>query len=272
MLQEALYTGRIADINKLYNASEFAREGSVRALQDQYQRMLQAGPIRRPLGPVRRTSSTPSFLTPTPATTSIHMRTQRTETPPGHWTATDDGAAREKKAEPKAIGMIEAAPANRSVKETDAPAAVDCSTEPLFCRYATELQNSSKPVDACYTNKGGSQACPVCGTRIAVEAGRAWKVEKEMFREVVSTPKYEDEVVSERTFLIGNRFIIKSHRETGGFGCVLCYRHRDSDTICESASGLVRHIWQKHDVAEYETDVDIREVWTQEERTSKKKY
>ncbi len=61
ILEEALYTGQIPDIKRLLNASEFAREGSVRALRDQYQRMLQATPAKRPIGPVRRISSTPTL-------------------------------------------------------------------------------------------------------------------------------------------------------------------------------------------------------------------
>ncbi|KAK0638592.1 hypothetical protein B0T16DRAFT_462357 [Cercophora newfieldiana] len=60
VLEEALYTGQPPDISKLYNASEFARQGSVRALRDQYRRMLEssATPNRRPAGPIRRISST----------------------------------------------------------------------------------------------------------------------------------------------------------------------------------------------------------------------
>lgn len=62
ILEEALFTGKTPDISKLYNTSEFAREGSIRALRDQYQRLLQAAPPqRRPTAPLRRTSSTPSL-------------------------------------------------------------------------------------------------------------------------------------------------------------------------------------------------------------------
>jgi len=61
VLEEALYSGQPPDISKLDNASEFARQGSVRALRDQYRRMLEgsAGPGNRsPAGPIRRVSST----------------------------------------------------------------------------------------------------------------------------------------------------------------------------------------------------------------------
>lgn len=44
LLEEALLTGTIPDINRLYNTSEFAREGSIRALHDQYQRLLESRP------------------------------------------------------------------------------------------------------------------------------------------------------------------------------------------------------------------------------------
>lgn len=59
LLDEALRTGRLDNINKLYNATELARDGSLAALQGQYQRMLQAAPIQRPMT-IRRISSQPS--------------------------------------------------------------------------------------------------------------------------------------------------------------------------------------------------------------------
>jgi len=106
---------------------------------------------------------------------------------------------------------------------------------------------------------GGTNGCPACEIRLDVEQGRAWKITKEILHERISTPEYDDEVIEERMFLIGNRFVIKSHRENGGFACILCYRNRDRDTLLESAQGLVRHVWQKHEVEEY-NDADIKEV------------
>ncbi|KAL2169253.1 hypothetical protein VTG60DRAFT_6333 [Thermothelomyces hinnuleus] len=62
LLEEALLIGAMPDINRLYNISEFAGDGNIRALQGQYQRLLESAPIkRRPRGPVRKTSSTPSL-------------------------------------------------------------------------------------------------------------------------------------------------------------------------------------------------------------------
>ncbi|KAK1834922.1 hypothetical protein QBC39DRAFT_342245 [Podospora conica] len=64
VLESALRTGRPPDLSRLYNASEFAREGAVRALREQYRRMLEpaAPPSRSRPGMLRRVSSTPETL------------------------------------------------------------------------------------------------------------------------------------------------------------------------------------------------------------------
>lgn len=65
VLEEALRTGRPPDVGRLFNASEFARDGSVRALREQYRRMMvePAPPSSRPRpGMLRRISSTPEML------------------------------------------------------------------------------------------------------------------------------------------------------------------------------------------------------------------
>jgi hypothetical protein len=227
LLEDALYTGRIADINKLYNASELAREGSIAALQGQYQRLLQRAPLRRPMMNVRRTSSTPTLL-------SIKSRPQKSLTFPIASTKGPGTAVGEK------------------------TSSVDTSG-PLFCRYSSELQRDADMKLHGAFGPDGANACPACQIRLDVEQGRAWKITKEILHERISTPEYDDEIVEERTFLVGNRFVIKSHRENGGFACILCYRNRDRDTILESAPGLVKHLWQKHEVEEY-NDADIKEV------------
>jgi hypothetical protein len=107
---------------------------------------------------------------------------------------------------------------------------------------------------------GGSNRCPECSTYVVIERGRAWKIVKEVVHEVVSTRDYDEEQIEERTYLLSNRFVIKCHRERAGFACVLCARFRDRDTIVASAQGLVRHVWRKHDVSEYEVEPDIREI------------
>jgi hypothetical protein len=140
---------------------------------------------------------------------------------------------------------------------------------PLFCKYAIQLQDTGAPLDACFA-PGGSQACPVCGTRIGIQPGRAWKIDKELVHEKRAGGKYEDEFIEERTYYINNRFIVKCHREGAGFACILCFRYRDADTLCESAQRFVNHVWKKHSVAEYDTDPDIEERAIFEERISKR--
>jgi hypothetical protein len=232
LLEDALYTGRIADINKLYNASELAREGSLAALQSQYQRMLQAAPLRRPPGFMRRISSTPTLKSlPAP--------------PDGRSVA--DGSSRTEK-NGTTLTVV------KTKRDDIDPGGA------LFCNYSLELQSSPRQsLDASFS-PSGDMTCPVCLTQVAVEQGRAWKIVKEVLHKRILTPTYDDEVIEDRTFLLGNRFVVKCHREGRGFACVLCSTSRDRDTICESAEGLVRHVWQKHEVGEYLTDVDIREI------------
>lgn len=233
LLEDALYSGRIADINKLYNASELAREGSLKALQGQYQRMLQSAPLQRPMMNVRRISSTPTLM-------SSKSRAPRAST-----------------FGPAATTMAV------TVKSSHAGGshAGDSDNEggPLFCHYSSELQSDPNLKLHGAFGPDGSNECPACHLHLGVEQGRAWKIHKEILHERISTPEYDDEVIEERTYLVGNRFVIKSHRENGGFACILCYKNRDKDTLLESAQGLIRHVWQKHEVEEY-SDSDIKEV------------
>jgi hypothetical protein len=219
LLEDSLITGRMPDINKLYNASEFARDGAIRALRDQYQRMLQSAPLQRPGGPVRRISSSPML---------------RLEGPPG-----SEG--------PKRAGTM----------------VMFNNPGPLFCRYAEMLQDSRRPLDAVF-DEGGACECPACGAGMPIEPGRAWKIDKELVRErLTKGGPYDDQVVEtfeDRTYALGNRFLIKCHRAGAGFACVLCYRHRERDTLCESMETLVNHVWKKHEVWEYESDPDIKDV------------
>jgi hypothetical protein len=130
---------------------------------------------------------------------------------------------------------------------------------PLFCIYSEDLQRDNKMSLHDVFGKGGGNQCPACRTTLEVEQGRAWKITKDVVHERIETKEYDEEIMEERTYLIGNRFVVKSHRENGGFACILCARGRDKDTLLESPQGLVRHIWQKHDAQEY-NDVDIKEV------------
>jgi hypothetical protein len=239
LLEEALVTGRPPDVQTLLDASEFAREGSVRALRDQYQRLLQAAPLQRrslpgrPTGPVRRISSTPTLRDSSASTASSCVVSAR---PPP----------------PRAIEFNQAGP--------------------LFCPYAESLQRSGRPLDralvASGRGAGGLGPCPACGTIIATESEsrRSWNIVKEVVRERRSRDTTNAaaaevvEIVQDRTYLVTDRFIVKCHREGAGFACYLCFRYRDMDAICKNVQSLVTHVLERHGVGEYERDGDIRDV------------
>lgn len=232
VLQEALYSGQPPDLQKLYNASEFARDSSVRALADQYRRMLQLAPSsssssssRRPVGLLRRTSSTPSFR---------HG---------DHHSSASDRSHHHYKPPTKALTF-----------GTPVPGA-------LFCRSAAELQKTNVPLDAVLDSRG---VCPEPGcSAVFGPRPRAWRVEKD----TVAEKEYDREAgklvefVETRTFQIPGRFLAKCHRgPAGGYACYLCARHRERDTLCRDTETLVAHISDKHDVREFESDPDIREI------------
>jgi len=232
LLEEALLTGTVPDINRLYNTSEFAREGSIRALRDQYQRLLEsAPPHRRPTGPVRRISSTPS------------LRDHDTESV---WS--------------------QQRPPQKALTYSNGSA--------LFCRCAEELQRTNRPLDSCIAVDRTSAVCSACGAGAGAgdeeDGCRAWRIEKEVAVRGGSSRREDrrcsrgsddgSETVVVRTYVLTRRFVFKCHREGSGYACYLCFRHRDRDTVCRSEEGLVSHVTSKHNISEYESDRDIREL------------
>lgn len=232
LLEEALLTGSLPDINRLYNTSEFAREGSIRALRDQYQRLLEsAPPQRRPTGPVRRISSTPSLRGHDADSLWSQQR------PPQKAIAYNNGSA-------------------------------------LFCRCAEELQRTSRSLDSCIVVERGSAVCAACGAAAGADdeedGCRAWRIEKEVAVRGGSSTREDrrysrgsdagSEAIVVRTYVLTRRFVFKCHREGSGYACYLCFRHRDRDTLCRSEEGLVSHVTSKHNISEYESDRDIKEL------------
>jgi len=123
----------------------------------------------------------------------------------------------------------------------------------LFCRYSYDLQRDARlPLES--TNH-----CGDCGAIFEIEAGRAWRITREVCKERISTADYDEEIVEDRTYLVSNRFIIKCHRPNGQYACALCFRFRDKDTLCDSPRTLIRHVQVKHTADEY-LDADIKEV------------
>lgn len=122
-------------------------------------------------------------------------------------------------------------------------------TPPLYCLYARNLQrNPSLPLTDTF-RPGGTSHCPSCETHIPTSPNKAWEIVKASSRQGAS----------DRTFLVGTRFLVKCHREGGGFACVLCSKCREADTVCGEVEGLVEHLWREHGVGELEGDGDVGE-------------
>jgi hypothetical protein len=121
----------------------------------------------------------------------------------------------------------------------------------LFCIYARDLQKDprlplAKNYEAC-----GDNMCPFCHAFAYVRPGKAWEILAE------SCDRYNRK---RYRFLIKNRFMIKSHRQSAGFACVLCARFRESDTVCRDVGALIEHLWRDHPKEELEKDEDIFEI------------
>jgi len=267
---------------KLLTATSTARVGSVKALTEQYQRMLTEGPLPTDLPPVSietpaaedkaeevvdleaqadRPPSPPhsthqgsqkAFSIRTQSPTRSHHTKSKTQTPrtsrqslsgPGH---TRPPSPRRSKVSLHRSDSRDSAISTKSVAN-DAP-----NRHPhnfLFCIYALDLQNHPTQPLADAFRKGGNNRCSYCSTHIPVRAGSSWEITK-------------DDRDAEKIFHIENRFIVKSHREGHGFACVLCAKNRKSsvDVICGSVKTLVEHVWDEHEVEDYKLEVDIREV------------
>jgi predicted metalloprotease len=98
---------------------------------------------------------------------------------------------------------------------------------------------------------------------IDIEAGGSWRINKEVVRErILKRNRYNEEELVEtvegRGYLVNNRFIVKCHREGGGYACYLCFRNRETDTMCETMEMLINHVCKKHDITEYDCELDIK--------------
>jgi hypothetical protein len=127
----------------------------------------------------------------------------------------------------------------------------------LFCIYAKDLQHNPRLHLADAYKPDGDHKCPFCRSHVSIQPGKAWEL-------VVEGYKKKDEhghrKIAPRTFRIRNRFIVKCHRERGGFACVLCARFKESDTVCRGIEALMDHLWREHSSEELERDGDIVEV------------
>ena len=226
VLQDALMNGRSltkADIRRLIAAQDVARQGSLDALRDQYDRMLDQQRQRplaveydsRPRSPPRR-----QLTLPAPVDSPI-----------------DD-----------------AFPPVRRVQTVPIRSG-SSSPSVLHCRYAHDLQtNPRKPLSPAFSPTG-SQRCPACDVWIPVSTNDVWVFE----RRIPIRAQGEDDLVEVRSFNMDPRLVVKSHTPSGDFACVLCYRdrERDADCVCSSVEALVRHLGRVHTSEEFESEEDM---------------
>ncbi|KAF2109325.1 hypothetical protein BDV96DRAFT_652170 [Lophiotrema nucula] len=122
----------------------------------------------------------------------------------------------------------------------------------IFCPYARDLQNDlHQPVSDDFKAEGDGR-CPYCRFYISIRPGGLWAFSV--------TDGRGRKQHSQTTFEIGNRFVIKSHRDGGSYACVLCARYRKEDTTCREIRALIEHVREEHPIAEIESDIDIVEV------------
>ncbi|KAF9775792.1 hypothetical protein IL306_006077 [Fusarium sp. DS 682] len=196
VLQDALYNGRQldrVDMQRLIAASDAAREGSLGALRQQRERLMD---LEAPVPPLQ-------MALPPPKRASTVIK--------------DD---------------------------------------PLYCRYALDLQYiPERPLSSAFAPRGEC-LCPVCDVFIDVEADDGWAIGKTASR-VITEQGYKREIDEELEFHISPRFVIKCHTPEGEFACVLCSRFRDGDVLCPTADTLINHIGREHTVAEMEREPDF---------------
>ncbi|CAO2657471.1 Nn.00g035970.m01.CDS01 [Neocucurbitaria sp. VM-36] len=222
---------------RLIQTTRRARAASIVALNMQYQRMLP---------PVPKISPEP-FI---PGAFSLPLRGHREDLHP----------IRRRRSR-RRRGRDDDSSCSDSSSDLDTPnprpkpkPTLGCRGNSLFCVYARDLQDKPRlPLTDNYKT-GGDNICPFCHSHIATRPGKAWEI-------IVDGDKKFDKHTNilSRTFLVKTRFVVKSHRESGGFACVLCARFKESDTVCGKIEALMEHLWKEHTGEELAQDEDIVE-------------
>ncbi|KAL4731858.1 hypothetical protein ACLX1H_000853 [Fusarium chlamydosporum] len=128
--------------------------------------------------------------------------------------------------------------------------------DPLYCRYALDLQYiPERPLSSSFAPRGDCR-CPACDVFLDVEDDDGWAIGKTASR-LVTEQGYKREIDEELEFHVSPRFVIKCHTPEGEFACVLCSRFRDEDVLCPTADTLINHIGREHSVAEMEREADF---------------
>lgn len=247
-------------LTQLIQTTRATRTASIEALKVQYQRMLGA-PDSRELLPL------PGAFPASPTTGNgshevvVQRALQGTARSVGR--SSDSSSALGRSA--SAIGRPETPkpnpkPALRRSWSSESVSSVATQPTPkpqpkptrdsrLFCVYARDLQSSHSLPLADNFKPGGDNRCPFCHADVPVRPNKAWEIVKE-----------DDKKKGvDRTFLVGTRFLVKCHREGGGYACALCAEYREADTVCTEVRALVEHLWKEHTCAELEWDGNIGE-------------
>ena len=223
---------------RLIQTTRSARAASIQALNMQYQRMLPPIPPREPHG-------MPGTF-PLPSTGDHDHEDRRRPRPRRRRSnsSSSDSSCHSKTRRP----ILKPRPPPKPAPKPSPP------ENKLFCVYARDLQHDTHLPLVDNYKAGGNGMCPFCHAHIATRPGKAWEI-------IADGGKNFDEYTKtlSRTFRVDNRFVIKSHREHGGFACIFCARFRKSDTVCRDIGALMEHLWRDHTGAELEKDEDVRE-------------
>ncbi|CBX94472.1 hypothetical protein IAQ61_009684 [Plenodomus lingam] len=231
---------------RLIQTTRTARVASIEALNLQYQRLLPPRP------PSRHGSIPGAFPTSADPPHEPHQGGQ--EYRPRRRDSCMSSSSGSEDHEVKILPIPEPKPKPKPKPKPTIPPPPAPQPNRLFCIYARDLQrNPELPLANSY-KPGGNGMCPFCRSYIATRPGKAWEI-------IVDSHRRFDGYIKmiSRTFLVKNRFVIKSHREGGGFACVLCARFRKSDTVCRQIEALMEHLWRDHTGEEMERDNDIVE-------------
>ena len=224
VLQDALLNERKlskADIHRLVMAQDNARQGSLDALRDQYDRMLQDQPRQQAI------EYNSSSRHPSPP--------RRQLTLPAPDSPMEDGFA--------PVRRVKTQPQSKSGSNSPL----------LYCRYAADLQRDSRrPLHPSFSTSG-TQRCPACSVTIPVTTKDVWVFE-------TRTPRRGsngEDVVEVRSFSMDARLVVKSHTPSGELMCIICYHERNADCLCASVEALVRHIGRVHSSEEFSREEDM---------------
>ena len=227
VLQDAMISGRTLgrdDMQRLIAAQESAKQGSLDAMRDQYQRMNVSDGRRRSMAP------------------DVDYRRQLTLPSP----VVDSGY--EDFGPPR---RVRTAPVNSS-------RSADSSSDSTYCKYALDLQSDSRAPILSVFSPGGSQTCPACRAHVDVTTQNVWVLET---RKPLPSDQQDDKggLVELRKYKMDARLILKSHVPDGGFTCAICSQDesRDADAYCGSVAALITHIGRDHLREDFEREVDI---------------